>query len=234
MVARRVRTLFVQTGRWNPPALARPAELEVLVERAHARGMAVSGWYRPRFADIDHDVRASLAALEPSHPQGSGSAASPPTSRIAARLPTTFPASTTASSGTHGRCGPPSGPGRFSGQSSWTPRTTPARLRWEGIPRDRGLLRSGLPVAYWTVTKGRGPGADAGTYLREVRGPHPRPDGGRPTAACGASPHASSLGRSTASSTRSAKLVRSAGASTTSPPSAGVPTGMRCGVRSLA
>ncbi|MGH2667681.1 MAG: hypothetical protein ACRDH5_00910 [bacterium] len=32
-------------------------------------------------------------------------------------------------------------------------------------------------MAYWTVTKGRGPAADAGPYLREVRGPHPRPDG---------------------------------------------------------
>jgi hypothetical protein len=64
LAQRGVRTLFLQTGLWNQsPDILKPGVVDTFLDRAHARGIRVVGWYLPGFADIDHDIRASLAVL---------------------------------------------------------------------------------------------------------------------------------------------------------------------------
>jgi len=66
-----VRTLFLQTGLWSEsPDILYPEAVGVFLDHAHARGIRVVGWYLPGFADIDHDLRASLAVLAYTSPSG--------------------------------------------------------------------------------------------------------------------------------------------------------------------
>ena len=66
-----VRTLYLETGLWaKGPDILNPGVMNVFVEHAHAKGIHVVGWYVPGFADIDHDVRASLAVLTYTTPGG--------------------------------------------------------------------------------------------------------------------------------------------------------------------
>ena len=66
-----VRTLFLQTGLWSEsPDILSPGGVNIFLDRAHARGIRVVGWYLPGFADIDHDIRASLAVLAYTSPSG--------------------------------------------------------------------------------------------------------------------------------------------------------------------
>jgi hypothetical protein len=171
MAARGVRTLFVQTGRWNTPALARPAELDVLVERAHARGMAVIGWYLPGFADIDRDVRASMAVLE--HVTHSGQRFDGFAPDIEDRREVADDlASFNAGVVRYSRALRAAAPGTILGAIVLDAQhNARAPLRWEGFPWPEiaATYDVVMPMAYWTVTTGRGcPAADAGAYLREV------------------------------------------------------------------
>jgi hypothetical protein len=71
MVQRGVRTLFLQTGLWSQsPDILYPGGVDSFLDHAHARGIRVVGWYLPGFADIDHDIRASLAVLAYTSPTG--------------------------------------------------------------------------------------------------------------------------------------------------------------------
>jgi hypothetical protein len=64
LAQRGVRTLFLQTGLWGQgPDILNPGVFDAYLDHAHARGIRVVGWYVPGFADIDHDLRASLAVL---------------------------------------------------------------------------------------------------------------------------------------------------------------------------
>jgi hypothetical protein len=66
-----VKTLFVQTGRWRLPGdLADPGDLSAFIEKSHAAGMRVVGWYVPGFADVGSDLRRSVAAAQFVTPSG--------------------------------------------------------------------------------------------------------------------------------------------------------------------
>jgi hypothetical protein len=68
---RGVRTIFMQTSRWNLPGqINSPDVAAAFIEQAHARGMKVVGWYLPGFADVDRDVASSLAVLSFRTPSG--------------------------------------------------------------------------------------------------------------------------------------------------------------------
>lgn len=59
-----VRTLYLQAAKVDPRSsgdLANPEILSGFLQRAHARGMRVVGWYLPRFGDLEGDVRRLLA-----------------------------------------------------------------------------------------------------------------------------------------------------------------------------
>lgn len=59
-----VQTLFIQTARTSTEAdLAEPDRLRALIDRAHANGMFVVGWYLPTFVDLDRDLRRLTAPL---------------------------------------------------------------------------------------------------------------------------------------------------------------------------
>jgi hypothetical protein len=71
MAQRGVRTLFLETGLWaQGPDILYPGGVDTLLDHAHAHGIRVVGWYVPGFADIDHDIRASLAVLAYTSPGG--------------------------------------------------------------------------------------------------------------------------------------------------------------------
>lgn len=62
MDARGVGTLFIQTSRYSRPTdVEDSAYLEQWVEAAHAAGMRIVGWYLPGYADLDRDVRRTVA-----------------------------------------------------------------------------------------------------------------------------------------------------------------------------
>ncbi|MDP8930512.1 MAG: hypothetical protein M3O70_18570 [Actinomycetota bacterium] len=61
-----VRTIYLQTGRWNSPNASNTAEfadkakVDWWVHSAHARGMKVVGWYLPAYDDMERDVRRTV------------------------------------------------------------------------------------------------------------------------------------------------------------------------------
>ena len=65
--ARGVRTLYLQTGRWNKPApddagtMQDAAAVERWLTAAHARGIKVVGWYLPAYENMTRDVRRTTA-----------------------------------------------------------------------------------------------------------------------------------------------------------------------------
>jgi hypothetical protein len=67
MRAKGVKTLYVQTARWNKPAkdaseqFADPAILDRWLNAAHANGMRAVGWYLPAYDDITRDLRRTRA-----------------------------------------------------------------------------------------------------------------------------------------------------------------------------
>ncbi|HLF70047.1 MAG TPA: hypothetical protein VI541_03725, partial [Actinomycetota bacterium] len=71
MSSRGVRTLYLETSRWKEPqAFVDAATADLFIERAHAVGIKVVGWYLPGFGDIDRDIQRSLAVLQHSTPSG--------------------------------------------------------------------------------------------------------------------------------------------------------------------
>jgi hypothetical protein len=67
MAARGVRTLYVQTARWNKPdpassAVFEPsARVEQWLHAGHGHGMKVVGWYLPAYDDMKRDVARTVA-----------------------------------------------------------------------------------------------------------------------------------------------------------------------------
>ncbi len=57
-----VQTLYLQASKWDSPTdILEPERLMPLIDRAHARGMRVVGWYLPTFEDPSADLRRLLA-----------------------------------------------------------------------------------------------------------------------------------------------------------------------------
>ncbi|MDQ1426290.1 MAG: hypothetical protein QOD72_3788 [Acidimicrobiaceae bacterium] len=64
LAAHGVRTLYIQAARFDdrtPNGLVAPELLEPFIERAHAKGMRVVGWYLPKFLDVDEDLARLIA-----------------------------------------------------------------------------------------------------------------------------------------------------------------------------
>lgn len=77
MKARGVKTLYLQTGRWNKPAPDDPANFEdrsiaqAWLEAAHAKGIKVVGWYLPAYSEyMATDVRRTIAIATFRSPAG--------------------------------------------------------------------------------------------------------------------------------------------------------------------
>ena len=60
-----IQTVFIQTAHRRSPAdVLEPELLLPLIDRAHARGMAVVAWYLPELIDTSFDLRRLLAAAQ--------------------------------------------------------------------------------------------------------------------------------------------------------------------------
>jgi hypothetical protein len=71
MRARGVRTLYLSTARFNSAGdFFNAAEAGQWLDRAHAAGIKVVGWYLPAYGDMDRDVRRTVAIAEFVSPGG--------------------------------------------------------------------------------------------------------------------------------------------------------------------
>jgi hypothetical protein len=71
IAARGVRTVYLETSNFSQAAdVVRPAQLGVLVDALHARGLRVVAWYLPGFAKPALDLRRALAAIRFTTPGG--------------------------------------------------------------------------------------------------------------------------------------------------------------------
>ena len=67
MAARGANTLFIQTARFdNPATVLEPELLTQFIDRAHANGMAVVGWYLPTYEHpaVDYERLMAIAELD--------------------------------------------------------------------------------------------------------------------------------------------------------------------------
>lgn len=174
MARRGVGTLYLQTNRWSLGGdIYDPATVSAFVERAHAREIKVVGWYLPGFADLDRDIRRSLAVLEFVTPAGhrfDGFAADIEDRREVDQDLTRFidgiaEYSTRLRLLTEGKVVAAIVPDAKNNER--------APHRWVGFPwseiaRHYDVV---MPMAYWSVSKGRarcGTEYDVEEYLREV------------------------------------------------------------------
>ncbi len=71
MANRGVHTLYLETSRFTAPDdIQFPKALGAGLDEAKAHGLRVIAWYPPGFADVAHDVRRSLAAVNFRSPAG--------------------------------------------------------------------------------------------------------------------------------------------------------------------
>lgn len=71
MDARGVRTLYLQTGRWNTAAFAYPTQAGIWIDKAHAAGIAVVGWYLPAYSEyLSQDILKTAAIASFAGPSG--------------------------------------------------------------------------------------------------------------------------------------------------------------------
>jgi hypothetical protein len=173
---RGVKTLYLQTGLWTLQGdMINPAAMGAFVDLAHQRGMDVIGWYLPGFADLERDVRRSLAVLTFRSPSGGGFDGFAPDiedstevggdqSRFNAgiaeysrRLRASVPPGTVLGAIVPDARNNERAPGGWAG------------FPWPEIGRNFDVI---LPMAYWSVTKN--PAAcrtiqmDAASYIRDV------------------------------------------------------------------
>ena len=176
MAARGVRTAYVQTARWNTPQdIVDPGAVGGFIQRAHDRGMKVVGWYMPGFADLDLDIRRSMAVLQYTSPRGDrfdgmapdiedraavGGSRDSFNAGIVAysqRLRAAVPQGTILAAIVPDAKNNERAPNRWAG------------FPWPEIARDYDVV---MPMAYWSVAKPlRGCTqiqSDAGAYTREV------------------------------------------------------------------
>lgn len=175
MADRGVKTLYLQTSRWKDPNdIVNVGAVNTFLEAAHARGLKVVGWYVPGFGNLDRDIRRSLLVLEHKTPSGhqfdgfapdietreevGGSAArynagvAEYSVRLRAQLPNATIGAIVDDAKNNLRA-----PERHAG------------FPWGEISKNYDVV---LPMAYWTVTKGKNGGCgtqyDADAYIREV------------------------------------------------------------------
>lgn len=175
MAKRGVKTLYLQTSRWKDPNdLVNAGAVDQFLEKAHAQGIKVVGWYVPGFGNIDRDLRRSTMVLEYKSPSGhqfdgfapdietreevGGSASrynagvAEYSRRLRAQLPNVALGAIVDDAKNNLRA-----PDRHAG------------FPWAEISQNYDVV---LPMAYWSVTKGRNGGCstqyDADAYIREV------------------------------------------------------------------
>lgn len=176
MARRGVRTLYLQTSKWNIAGeIHDPGTVTGFLDRAHAKGIKVVGWYVPGFGDVDRDLRRSLAVLEFRTPSGErfdGFAPDIEDRREVDHNLTRFNAGIVEYSRRLRGSVPESSPLGAIVVDAKNNERVPAR--WEGFPWHDIAHRYDvvMPMAYWSVTKTArcGTQLDVADYLEEVVG----------------------------------------------------------------
>ncbi|HEX2052920.1 MAG TPA: hypothetical protein VHJ78_04215 [Actinomycetota bacterium] len=175
MAAKGVKTLYLQTSRWKDPAdIVNVGAVNQFLELSHAKGMKVVGWYVPGFGNLDRDLRRSMVVLEHKTPGGHQFDGFAPdietreevggdnglynagvaeySRRLRAQVPNAALGAIVDDAKNNLRA-----PSRHAG------------FPWNEIGANYDVV---LPMAYWTVTKGKRGGCgtqyDADAYIREV------------------------------------------------------------------
>jgi hypothetical protein len=174
MANRGVQTLYLQTSRWNLPDDITGADLVAqFIERAHDHGIRVVGWYLPGFADVNLDVRRSMAVINFKTPGGQhfdGLAPDIEDRSAVNHNAAAFDAGIVAySKALRAAVGPKAALGAIVPDAVNNERLP---LAWAGFPwpeiaRDYDVI---MPMGYWSVTKGSDCSQqyDAGAYTRNV------------------------------------------------------------------
>lgn len=169
-----VRTLYLQTGRWNLPGdLANQAHLDEFLHESHKQGISVVGWYLPGFGDLGRDMSASLAVTNYQSLAGDrfdgfgadiedrrGVGNSPPIFHAqiveySKQLRAAMPGKTIAAI-------VPDAKNNERAAKSW------AGFPWPEIAQHYDVI---MPMGYWTVSKPGGcPPNNAHSYTHEVIG----------------------------------------------------------------
>lgn len=172
---RQVRTIYLQTGRWNIPAdIAEPGLMNIFIEAAHARRLRVVGWYLPGFGDLALDLQRSLAVVNYTTPSGQrfdGFAPDIEDRRGVGNDPGRFHAAIIDySRRLRDAVGPSYALGAIVVDAKNNKR---APASWAGFPWPEigQLYDVVLPMAYWTVVKRKvdcPSTVDSAAYMREV------------------------------------------------------------------
>lgn len=174
LAARGVRTIYLQTGRWNLPVdVVDPGSMNVFLEVAHAHNMKVVGWYLPGFADNDMEIRRSLAVLNYTTPTGhkfDGFAPDIEDSRAVGKDSARFHGGIADYSRRLREAVGPNYPLAaivVDAKNNKRAPTTWAGFPWPEIGAYYDVI---MPMAYWTVTKQSNCGhqMDVASYMREV------------------------------------------------------------------
>lgn len=173
--ARGVKTIFLQTGRWNlPEGLSKSGSLGSFLDESHRRGMKVVGWYLPGFANVQRDVDRSVDVwrfASPSGQQFDGFGVDIEDQREVGRNPAAFAVGVIDYSRRLREALPPGSVIAAIPVDAKNNERSPGS--WAGFPwPEIGQLYDVImPMAYWTVTKRgdcRSIQYDAGAYLRDV------------------------------------------------------------------
>lgn len=170
-----VKTLYLQTSRWKDANdIVNIGAVNTFLDQAHERNIKVIGWYVPGFGNIDRDIRRSLVVLD--HTSGGGNkfdgfapdietreevggnrdrynaGVAEYSKRLRAALPNAVLGAIVDDAKNNLRA-----PERHAG------------FPWSEIAANYDVV---LPMAYWSVTKGRNGGCgaqyDAEAYIREA------------------------------------------------------------------
>ena len=174
MANRGVQTLYLQTSRWNlPDDITGAGQVAQFIEHAHEHGIRVVGWYLPGFADVNLDVRRSMAVINFKTPNGQhfdGLAPDIEDKSAVNHNVAAFDAGIVAySRALRAAVGPNVALGAIVPDAVNNQRLP---IAWAGFPwpeiaRDYDVI---MPMGYWSVTKGSNCSQqyDAGGYTRNV------------------------------------------------------------------
>lgn len=174
MSRRGVRTVFLQSSRFKQPEdILNPEKVGIFIDEAHARGIAVVAWYVPGFGHLDRDIRSSMAAIEFKSSTGHSFDGFAPDIETGDDLIGGDRARFNAGIAEYSRRLRERAGGRVLGAIVVDAKNNErAPAKWAGFPwpeigRYYDVV---LPMAYWSVTKRGGCGAeyDTAQYMREV------------------------------------------------------------------
>ncbi|MCA1840712.1 MAG: hypothetical protein ABR507_05365 [Actinomycetota bacterium] len=177
MAKRGVKTIYLETSSWKIQTdLFDQSRIDAFLSAAHAKGIAVVGWYLPGFADMDRDIRRSALVLSyrSSAGQSFDGFAADIESRVELNQDRVKFNASIVEYGNRLRAALPNT--TLGGIVVDAKNNERAPARWAGFPwPDIGrIFDVVMPMAYWSVTRNgappscQSPAIDVGAYMSDV------------------------------------------------------------------